>query len=94
MAEEFLDGSDVISGFKQVGSKRMAATRGMAGSILSEADGAHSVSHCFLQAALVYVMTADDSRRARVGGEAVGGEYVLPRPLLVGVGVFALQGKG
>jgi hypothetical protein len=45
--------------------------------------------HCPLHYRFVEVM-ASDAPRARIPGELGGREDVLPRPLAIGIGVFAL----
>jgi len=72
-------------------------TEGVTSSIFDDTSGAHSISDCFLQGALVYVMAADYARGARIGREAVGGEYarsVPTPPTAVGVRIFAFKSEG
>jgi len=91
MAEQLLDGADVVVVLKQVGGKAMAEGVGTDG--LGDANGFGGSVDGALDAALVQVV-ATHGVRTRVHREAVGGEDVLPDPFAAGVGVFAVQGVG
>jgi len=60
----------------------------------NEASLASGQPNGLLQAAFVHMMATNDSGGARVGGEAVGGEDILPAPFAIGIGVFSFQGEG
>jgi len=91
VAQEFLDGADVIAPFRQMRSETMA--KGVGADRLDDARQAGRLLDRFLQAALVQVVAARDAR-TRVRGQGVSREDVLPAPLLVGIGIFPLQGAG
>lgn len=91
VAEEFLDGADVVAGFEEMGGEGMAED--MRGDMFVDLGGAGRLAHSFLDAAFVEVVAADDAG-TRVNGEAVGGEDVLPDPLASGVGVFFGESVG
>ena len=91
MAQQFLDRADVIVAFQQVGGKGVA--EGMAGDALVDPGQAGRLPDGLLQPALVQVMAAHDVA-AGVHRQPLRRKDVLPGPLLVGVGVFALQGLG
>src|SRR3990170_4430798 len=81
----------VIASLKQVGGEAMA--EGVAGDGLVDGGQEGGLTHGFLQTAFVQVVSAREPR-AGVCGEALGGEYVLPPPLAVAVGILALQRVG
>ena len=60
VAEEFLDGTDVVAIFQQVGGKAVA--EGMATDALVNAGPLGRFPDRLLQTALVYVVTADGAR--------------------------------
>jgi len=92
VAEKLLNRPNVISGFKQVSRKGVAER--VAGGVFGDPRGANGFPDGFLEAAFVCMMAPDHARRTRIGGEAVGGEDVLPGPFAVGIGVFAVEGEG
>jgi len=91
VAEEFLDSSNVIAGFEEVGRKTMA--EGVATGMFVDASFANRVSDGFLEGAFAHVPTAHEAcfffQR-----QGCGGERILPAPGAVNVGVFAGQGRG
>jgi hypothetical protein len=89
MAEEFLDGADIVAGFEQVGGE--GVTEGVATDGLGYAGNAGRPADFLLQAGYIRVMTAEDAR-ARIDREPVRGKDVLPLPLAGGGGILALKG--
>ena len=78
MAEQLLDGADVVAVLQQVGGE--AVTEGMAGSVLDQPGSAHGVPEGALDRGLVEVMSPDCAA-FQVAKPAGGGEDVLPAPL-------------
>ena len=66
---------------------------GMAIDVLGQAGLLGGPADGLLQGAFVDVVAAEQAR-LWVPGEAGGREDVLPGPFVVGVGIFAVQGKG
>ena len=91
MAEEFLDGADVVAIFEQVGGEGVA--EGVATDGLIDACQFGRFSDGSLRAAFAEVMAAYHAG-AGVFGDAPGREDVLPTPLAVGVGVLSFEGGG
>jgi hypothetical protein len=91
MAQQFLYGANVVAGFEQVGSKGVA--KGMRCDMLVDLSGVRGAAHGALQDRLIG-MVAAHLFAARVDGESVGGEDILPEPLVGWVGLFAGQGEG
>jgi hypothetical protein len=89
MAEEFLDGADVVAGFEQVGGEGVA--EGVAADGLGDAGGAGCAADFLLQAGSIRVMTAEDAR-ARIDREPIRGKDVLPLPLAGGGRILTLEG--
>ena len=91
VAEEFLDGADVVAAFQQVGGE--GVPQHMGGDVFGDACFAGGLTDGFLDAAGVQVVAAEQAA-ARVGGEVFGGEEVLPFPTACRGGVFAFQSVG
>ena len=91
VAEEFLDGANIVPGFQQVGRKAMA--EGVRGDLFGEASGLGCGAHGFLHAAFVQVMPAE-FLTTRVLSDVRSGKNILPAPLPASIGVFARQGIG
>jgi len=89
VAEQFLDGADVVAGFEQVGGEAVAQC--VAGGRLGDAGGTDGAADGALDAALVQVVAADDAR-VRVAPEGGCREEPVPRPLQAGVRVLAREG--
>lgn len=91
VAEQVLDGPDVGAGFEQMGGKGMA--EGVAGSGFGQAGLDDGLVDRPLEQGLVHVVAA---LLAGVGVFPAAGlrEHPLPRPILTGVDVFAVQGFG
>lgn len=89
MAEQFLDGADVIAVFQQVRGETVA--EGVAGDVLVNVGLLRGASDGFLHHAFVKVMAADQAG-AWVFGMARGGEDVLPVPFAGGVWIFSGEG--
>ena len=88
MAEELLDGADVVAGLEQVGGEGVA--EGVAGGVLGDAGAPDGLLHGALDDGRVDVVTALVAGAA-VGPAALLGEDPLPAPLPGSVGVLALQ---
>jgi hypothetical protein len=91
VAQEFLDGSNIIAALEQVRGKRMA--EGVASDMLDNTGPAHSLLHGPLENGFMHMMAA------LLTGPGVLPAVLLrkdPLPALVGgsVGVFAVQGVG
>ncbi len=91
MAEELLDGADVVAALEQVGREGMAERVGRRG--LGEAGQAHGDGEAPLHDRLVEVMPMADAGRA-VGVMGRRGEDVLLAPFAVRVQVFLGQREG
>jgi len=91
VAEEFLDGANVVAVLQEVGGEAVA--EGVGADALGDAGELGGFVNGFLHAVFVQ-MVAALRPTAGVGGEPVGGENVLPEPVAAGVGVFAFQGVG
>jgi len=91
VAEEFLDGANVVAILQEVGGEAVA--EGVGADALGDASELGGFVNGFLHAVFVQ-MVAALCAAAGVGGEAVGGEDVLPEPVAAGVGVFTLQSLG
>src|SRR5712671_149913 len=89
MPEQFLHGPNIVSGFQQMRRKRVA--EGMTGDVFVDSGQACGGAHGFLQTTFIQVM-ATLGTRAGVHRTALSWKHVLPAPLTVGVGIFALQG--
>ncbi len=88
MPEEFLDGADVIPGFKEMGRK--GVPKAMATGWLGDACLADSGVHGPLQDQFVDMVPPDDAC-ARVARHLGRRKDLLPHPLVIGMRVFALQ---
>jgi hypothetical protein len=91
VAEEFLDGADVVTGLEKVGSE--GVTEGVAGDALLDFGPLRSPFDGALQAGGVEVMAAHFAA-AGVKGASGSRKEILPDKLLGGVGVLFLQGVG
>ena len=89
VAEELLDGADVVAGLEKVGCETVA--QGVAGGGLGDARGADGAVDGALHAGLVEVVPPDDPG-ARVPGEGWRRKEPEPSPLSAGGWVFSLQG--
>ena len=88
MPEQCLHGPNIIAGFQQLRSERVPER--MAGDVFVDPGQAGRGAYRFLQTAFIQVMAALGAR-AGVRRAAFGGKHLLPAPLTVGVGIFALQ---
>ena len=91
VAKQFLDGTDVIAILQQVGGEAVA--EGVGADALGDTGEFGRFVNRFLHTVFVQMMAALHAA-AGIGREAVGRKDVLPEPVAVGVGVFALQGVG
>jgi hypothetical protein len=91
MAEKFLDGADIVTGFQQMGGEGMA--QGVAADGFLDASLAGGATDLLLQAGFVHVVAAEDAA-ARIPRQSIRRENVLPLPLERGAGVFPFQGVG
>ena len=91
VAEELLDGADVVAVGEQVGSERVAER--VAGDALGERGRARGSGDGSLWEAAVQVVPVDLAG-AGVGREGAGGEDPLPAPVRDGAGVLAGEGVG
>ena len=91
MAEEFLNGADIVTGFEQVGGKRMP--EGMAGNVFIQPSTAGGLFDGFLQGTGGHVVSAQVTA-ARINGQPGRKENKLPGPFRAGVRVFSGQGVG
>lgn len=78
MAEELLDGADVVAGFEEVGGE--GVTKGVTGDATGDADRESGVVHGALDRALVEMVPVFVAGRSVAIG-AAGGEDKLPEPL-------------
>lgn len=109
VAEQFLDGAEILTGFEEVGGEAMS--EGMAGNFFGDlgfldSGGDGGLDGRFVgmvSAELAAVVVGDElfwgfffERFAGVGieGESVGGEEVLPGERLADLGPFAGEGVG
>ncbi len=88
MPEQFLHGPNIVAGFQQLRGERVP--KGMAGDVFGDPGHASRGAYRFLQTTFIQVMAALDAR-AGVYRAAFGGKHLLPAPLTVSVGIFALQ---
>jgi hypothetical protein len=91
VSEQFLDGADVVTVLEQVGGEGVA--EGVATDALGDFGVAGSLFDSFLQATFVEVVT-DNFATARIFAAGAGGKSVLPNPLPIGVGMFAIVSEG
>lgn len=89
VAEEFLDGADVVAGHEEMGRETVA--EGVRAHLLCNLCFPCGVSDGALNHRFVEVVAANDAG-ARIGPAAGGRKDVLPFPVAVGVGIFAGQG--
>src|SRR2546423_7317107 len=88
MAQEFLNGTNVLTAFKQMGSKTVAkcvAARGF--------GNRGTTNRCLdrvLQVPFGDVVSSQ-APRARIGRDFGGGKNVLPNPSALGAGIFARE---
>jgi hypothetical protein len=88
VAEELLDGADVVAVHQEVGGEGMA--EGVAGRRLDEAGGPDGVVECLLDAPVVEVMPPA-LPRPRIARQGRRREDVLPSPLGGSVGILPCQ---
>lgn len=91
MAQQFLHGSNIVSGFQQMGRETVAKT--VAGGFFADAGTFDGGGDFASDGAFMGVMSAFASG-AWVDGKIGGGEDELPFPFAVGIGEFAGQGTG
>ncbi len=91
VAEEFLDGADVIVVFEQVGGEGMA--EGMAGDALVYTSRYGGCADGPLQAARIQVVATGDAG-TWIYRKLIGWENVLPEPFAGRVGIFAVERIG
>ena len=89
VAEQLLDGADVVAGHQQVG--REAVAEGVAADLLCDACRTSSRIHGLADYRLVEMVASLDPR-AWIDASAAGRKNVLPLPVAVGVRVLALEG--
>jgi hypothetical protein len=87
MAQEFLDGADVVSGFEQMGGEAVA--EGVGCGRLGNAACLDRGAHSPLQIGVVGMVAACDTT-ARIDAQFGRREDVLPAPFAVGIGVFTV----
>ncbi len=89
--EEFLNGSNIIAILQEMGSKtvpKRVATRRFC-----DPAGPNGVFDRVLQVSFRDMVPAELAA-ARIDGEFLGGEDILPRPFASRVGIFPVQGAG
>ena len=91
VAEEFLDGADVLAGLQEVGGEGVA--EGVAAGFFGEAGFLDGGGDGFLDDAGVQVVSVAGLVLGVVVG-AGGGEEPLPGPLAGGAGELAMEGVG
>ena len=91
VAEELLDGADVVSGHEQVGGERVA--EGVTAGFLGDAGFADRGIDCFSDDRLVQMVATNDAG-SRILAVGAGGKDVLPTPVGGGVGVLSVKGLG
>jgi hypothetical protein len=91
VAEELLDGADVVVVLEQVG--REGVSEGVARGELGNARGADGVLHRALENGFVEMMAATLAGEP-VHVEPCGGEDPLPRPFAPGMRVLPQEGSG
>ena len=91
VAEELLDGADVVAALEEVGGEGVAD--GVAAGAFGEAGGEDGVVDGALEDRLVEVVAAPGGG-GRVVVVAGGGEDPLPGPFAAGVGELAVEGVG
>ena len=88
MAEQCLHGPNIGASFQQLRGERVP--KGMTGDVFGDPGQAGRSAYRLLQTAFIQVLAALDAR-AGIHRAACGGKHLLPAPLPVGVGIFALQ---
>ncbi len=91
VAEELLDGANIVAVLEQMGSKTVPESVATGGFV--DAGGADGVADGVLEVALGGVVAAFFAG-ARVEGDAIGGEDVLPNPMTRGVWIFTVERVG
>jgi hypothetical protein len=91
VAEEFLDGADVIAGFEEMGGEGVA--EGVAADWFGDLGELDCGTNGALEDLLVEVMAAGFAG-ARIDGKACGGEGVLPGPLAGSARIFTIESVG
>jgi len=91
MAEQFLDGTDVVALFEEVGSEGMS--EGVAACVLGAAGAIDGDFDCALKDGWID-MVSEHFTGIDVDAESGGGEDELPAPFSGGIGVFDSEGIG
>ena len=91
VTKQLLNGTDIVAALKKVGGEGVA--EGVRGDMFIDLCKAGGFFDDFLHGGFVEVVTTGNSS-TRVFGEVGGGEEVLPDPVFVCIGVFAIQGIG
>ena len=91
VAEEFLDGADVVAVLEEVGGEGVA--EGVAADAFGEVGGSDGLFECFLESAFVEMVALPDFG-VGVLDAATRREDPLPNPLFVRVWIFAIEGEG
>ena len=89
VTEQFLDGTDVVAGQKEMG--REGVPQGMAARVLGDSRISDSLLDSFLNDRFVEVAPAD-LVGFRIGAAGTGREDVLPAPIGGGSGEFPIEG--
>ena len=91
VTEELLNGTDVVSGFKQMGGETVS--EGVAACRFSDSGCSDGQFDRVLKIFFRGVMPAPLAG-ARVEGRFCGWKKILPHELASGIGIFSLQSKG
>ena len=91
VAEEFLDGTNIITVLQQMGSKTVP--KGMAACRFFDTAGSNGILDGVLKVSLRHVMAASFAA-ARVDCDFLGREDILPGPFARGFRIFPVQGTG
>ena len=85
VAQEFLDGADVVAAFKKMGGEAVA--EGVAAGAFGHSGGEDCIAYGALDYAVIHIVSAL-VLGAGVGPAVLLGEYPLPGPFAGGVWVF------
>ena len=94
MSQEFLNSTtetrfrNIVTGFEKVGGEAMP--EGMARGMFVDASFSDGLFNSFLEGAFTHVPTAHEARFF-FRSEGCRGEYILPTPFAVYIGIFADQ---
>jgi hypothetical protein len=91
VAEELLNGADVVTVLEEVGGKAVA--EGVAARVLVDAGVADGLFDGALEGGFSGMVPADPAG-ARVNGAVGGGKDILPCPLAAGVWILAFEREG